>query len=214
MSRRRTPATNEPEPAQSDVTTSNNQDNTANGTHESANGNSSSNSSDSNTSFSWTRLIGVGIFFITFLVVVLSSWSSLPPPPSSGSSISNGWTGGYSFPPRSLDDAKSLGRQLSSYSSSNFGGVIMVYMVTYIFLQTFAIPGSIFLSILSGALFNFWLALFLVSLAAAVGASMANLLSSYLGRGIIQRYLGPRFVRYTQSEDYAPLPMNYSVIID
>lgn len=72
------------------------------------------------------------------------------------------------------------------YSDYHFLRVIFVYLVTYIFLQTFAIPGSIFLSIIAGALFSFPLALFLVCLSAAVGASNASLISSYIGKGLVE----------------------------
>lgn len=55
-------------------------------------------------------------------------------------------------------------------------------------LQTFAIPGSLFLSILSGYLFPFTLALTLVCTCSAVGASLCFLLSQLLGRKLVQAY--------------------------
>ena len=64
--------------------------------------------------------------------------------------------------PRSIEDAKVLGKLLSNYTDEYFIEVIVAFTLTYIFLQSFAIPGSIFLSILSGFLFPFPLALFLV----------------------------------------------------
>lgn len=55
-------------------------------------------------------------------------------------------------------------------------------------LQTFAIPGSIFLSILSGFLFSFPIALLLVCTCSAVGATLCYLLSSLLGRKLLYKY--------------------------
>ncbi|NXT71570.1 TM41B protein, partial [Chaetops frenatus] len=66
--------------------------------------------------------------------------------------------------PRDMDDAKALGKVLSKYKDTFYVQVLVAYFATYIFLQTFAIPGSIFLSILSGFLYPFPLALFLVCL--------------------------------------------------
>ena len=48
------------------------------------------------------------------------------------------------------------------------------FVCVYIFLQTFAIPGSIFLSIISGFLFPFPLALFAVCFCSATGNLMVN----------------------------------------
>ncbi|NXE29874.1 TM41B protein, partial [Ardeotis kori] len=74
--------------------------------------------------------------------------------------------------PRDMDDAKALGKVLSKYKDTFYVQVLVAYFATYVFLQTFAIPGSIFLSILSGFLYPFPLALFLVCL-----VSMENIKS-------------------------------------
>ncbi|TSL68248.1 Transmembrane protein 41B [Bagarius yarrelli] len=66
--------------------------------------------------------------------------------------------------PKDMDDAKALGTVLSKYKDTYYTQVLVAYFATYVFLQTFAIPGSIFLSILSGYLYPFPLALFLVCL--------------------------------------------------
>lgn len=58
----------------------------------------------------------------------------------------------------------------------------------YCSLQTFAIPGSIFLSILSGYLFPFYLALLLVCFCSASGASLCYLLSYLVGTKLVDRF--------------------------
>ena len=65
---------------------------------------------------------------------------------------------------------------LSAYKDDHFEHIVLGFFAIYNFLQTFAIPGSIFLSILSGFLFPFPLACFLVSLCSALGASFCYLL--------------------------------------
>lgn len=58
----------------------------------------------------------------------------------------------------------------------------------YCSLQTFAIPGSLFLSILSGFLYNFPVALTLVCLCSALGATLCYLLSQLVGRRVVKHY--------------------------
>ncbi|KAJ8675181.1 hypothetical protein QAD02_010967 [Eretmocerus hayati] len=90
--------------------------------------------------------------------------------------------------PLDIQDAKNLGRLLGSYKDLYYLQVLTGLFITYIFLQTFAIPGSIFLSILSGFLFPFPLALSLVCTCSAIGASLCYLLSSLVGRRLVQKY--------------------------
>ncbi|KAK7868245.1 hypothetical protein R5R35_000644 [Gryllus longicercus] len=90
--------------------------------------------------------------------------------------------------PWDIEDAKRLGQVLDRYKEKYYFEVLLAVFVTYIFLQTFAIPGSISLSILSGFLFPFPLALVLVCFCSATGASLCYLLSYFLGRRIVYKY--------------------------
>jgi len=164
--------------------------------------------------FSPLRLAIVVAVFAVYAALVVAAWRSLPPPladaPSQQStaapvnslgsdSVLAGVGGGYAFPPRNLEDAKALGRQLSAYTDSNYWQLMAVYVLTYIFLQTFTIPGSIFLSILSGALFHFAVALFLVCLCAAAGATNAFLLSAFLGKGLVEKHMAERLATWRKT---------------
>jgi len=100
--------------------------------------------------------------------------------------------------PRSIEDAKGLAKVLSAYKDDHFGHIVLGFFAIYNFLQTFAIPGSIFLSILSGFLFPFPLACFLVSLCSALGASFCYLLSSLVGKPLINRYFSTRVEEWRQ----------------
>jgi uncharacterized membrane protein YdjX (TVP38/TMEM64 family) len=93
------------------------------------------------------------------------------------------------FPPRSVDDLRALSDFLSSYRDQHFSFVLAGFCALYIFLQMFAIPGAIFLSILAGPLFGVGLGLLIVSIVATTGASMCFLMSHYLARGVVQRCL-------------------------
>lgn len=61
------------------------------------------------------------------------------------------------------------------------------FAAVYIFLQAFAVPGAIFLSILAGPLFGVARGLFVVSLVATSGSSICYMLSKTLGGPIIRR---------------------------
>ncbi|XP_076234645.1 transmembrane protein stas isoform X2 [Calliopsis andreniformis] len=99
--------------------------------------------------------------------------------------------------PLHIEDAKNLGKLLSRYKDLYYVQVLAGLFITYIFLQTFAIPGSIFLSILSGFLFPFPLALFLVCTCSAVGASLCYLLSSLVGRRLLFKYFPDKAREWT-----------------
>ncbi|XP_069134061.1 transmembrane protein 41B-like isoform X3 [Argopecten irradians] len=98
--------------------------------------------------------------------------------------------------PRDIDDAKNLGKVLSRYKEDHYYQVLGAYFIVYVFLQSFAIPGSIFLSILSGFLFSFSIALFLVCLCSALGASFCYLLSYLVGRRLVQKYFPERVAEW------------------
>ncbi|XP_078405306.1 transmembrane protein 41B isoform X1 [Cetorhinus maximus] len=103
--------------------------------------------------------------------------------------------------PKDMDDAKALGKVLSKYKDTYYVQVLVAYFTTYIFLQTFAIPGSIFLSILSGFLYPFPLALFLVCLCSGLGASFCYMLSYLVGRPVVHKYLTDRATKWSQQVD-------------
>ncbi|XP_063049267.1 transmembrane protein 41B [Engraulis encrasicolus] len=106
--------------------------------------------------------------------------------------------------PKDMEDAKALGTVLSKYKDTYYSQVhilLLAYFTTYIFLQTFAIPGSIFLSILSGYLYPFPLALFLVCLCSGLGASFCYLLSYLVGRPVVHKYLTERVQKWSQQVD-------------
>lgn len=98
--------------------------------------------------------------------------------------------------PTSLEDAKHLGNVLSNYTDEHFFMVLIAFFCTYIFLQSFAIPGSIFLSFLSGFLFPFTVALLVVCLCSAIGASLCYLISYCLGRRLVLYYWPERVARW------------------
>ncbi|XP_064480091.1 transmembrane protein 41B-like [Ornithodoros turicata] len=100
--------------------------------------------------------------------------------------------------PRDIEDAKGLGQVLNRYTDKYFLTVTSGFFVTYIFLQSFAIPGSIFLSILSGFLFPFPMALFLVCLCSSMGASFCYFFSYLVGRRLVLKYFPTRALQWSE----------------
>ncbi|XP_045459692.1 transmembrane protein 41 homolog [Melitaea cinxia] len=101
--------------------------------------------------------------------------------------------------PWDLEDAKQLGLVLDRYKDKYFYEVLLGVFLVYIFLQTFAIPGSIFLSILSGFLFPFHLALILVCCCSAIGASLCFFLSNLLGKKLVRRFFPERAAQWSKA---------------
>lgn len=73
------------------------------------------------------------------------------------------------------------------------------YCATYIFMQTFMIPGTIFMSLLAGALFGVVRGILLVVFTATSGASSCYFLSKLIGRPLAN-WLWPEKLRFFQSE--------------
>jgi len=100
--------------------------------------------------------------------------------------------------PRNIGDAKQLGLILKKYNNNHFYSVLAAFFSAYVFLQTFAIPGSIFLSILSGFLYPFPLAISLVCICSALGATFCYFLSFIVARRIVLKYFREKITNWQE----------------
>ncbi|KAL3619459.1 hypothetical protein CASFOL_037029 [Castilleja foliolosa] len=93
----------------------------------------------------------------------------------------------YSFLklPRTLQDLQILRDNLESYKSDYTIQVLVGYCLVYIFMQTFMIPGTVFMSLLAGALFGIFKGVALVVFTATAGASSCFFLSKIIGRPLL-----------------------------
>ncbi|KAG9149162.1 hypothetical protein Leryth_003155 [Lithospermum erythrorhizon] len=101
--------------------------------------------------------------------------------------------------PRTIADLRLLKDYLATYANAYPARFTVGYCSTYIFMQTFMIPGTIFMSLLAGALFGVLKGLFLVVFNATAGASSCFFLSKLIGRPIIS-WLWPEKLRVFQAE--------------
>ncbi|XP_063717336.1 transmembrane protein 41B-like [Symsagittifera roscoffensis] len=116
--------------------------------------------------------------------------------------------------PRSMDDAKELARVLSLYRENHYYSVLTCLAFVYIFLQTFAIPGSIFLSVVLGFLFNFYVALFVICMCSATGATLCYLASGLVGPPLLEKYCKARIDQWKASVNHHRQHMlNYIIFL-
>ncbi|KAJ6695832.1 hypothetical protein OIU74_014850 [Salix koriyanagi] len=74
---------------------------------------------------------------------------------------------------------------LETYTIDYTTQVLVGYCVVYIFMQTFMIPGTVFMSLLAGALFGVLKGVALVVFTATAGASSCYFLSKLIGRPLV-----------------------------
>ncbi|KAL3565567.1 hypothetical protein D5086_033613 [Populus alba] len=101
--------------------------------------------------------------------------------------------------PRTISDLRLLKDSLATYANEYPAQFILGYCSTYIFMQTFMIPGTIFMSLLAGALFGVVRGIFLVVFNATAGASSCFFLSKLIGRPLVN-WLWPEKLRFFQAE--------------
>lgn len=87
--------------------------------------------------------------------------------------------------PRTLDDLQILKDGLEGYTSDYTVQVLVGYCIVYIFMQTFMIPGTVFMSLLAGSLFGIIKGVALVVFTATAGASSCYFLSKVIGRPLV-----------------------------
>eukprot|EP00823_Brevimastigomonas_motovehiculus_P009358 TRINITY_DN9025_c0_g1_i1.p1 TRINITY_DN9025_c0_g1~~TRINITY_DN9025_c0_g1_i1.p1 ORF type:complete len:301 (-),score=30.95 TRINITY_DN9025_c0_g1_i1:97-999(-) len=121
----------------------------------------------------------LGVIFLVAIVAVVVIFRSFPHLPPEEREM-------LKFP-RKLEDIRPLADLLLKYRDNHYAAVLSGFCTVYLFLQMFAIPGSIFLSILAGPLFGVLPGLILVSVLATCGSATCYVLSFYLGRALIER---------------------------
>ncbi|KAL8210016.1 hypothetical protein R6Q57_006748 [Mikania cordata] len=120
------------------------------------------------------EIAGASGVFLSFAVGLVGVYLTLP-------------DSDYSFLkfPRTLEDLHILRDNIEGYTSDYTIQVLVGYCMVYIFMQTFMIPGTVFMSLLAGSLFGVLRGVSLVVFAATAGASSCYFLSNLIGRPLI-----------------------------
>ncbi|KAF7964829.1 hypothetical protein HWV62_2637, partial [Athelia sp. TMB] len=87
--------------------------------------------------------------------------------------------------PKSFAQLQALNGLLKKYRDIYPYRIVVCYVITYLFLQAFSLPGSMYLSILGGAVWGVPTALPLACACVATGASLCYLLSAALGPALL-----------------------------
>ncbi|XP_003745387.1 transmembrane protein 41A-B [Galendromus occidentalis] len=91
--------------------------------------------------------------------------------------------------PSSFEELHGIAALLQHYYASNANYVYLLFCSAYLYKQTFAIPGSVFLNLLAGALFGVFPGFLLACFLTACGATCCYLLSRMCGRHVIRTYI-------------------------
>lgn len=83
--------------------------------------------------------------------------------------------------PRSFDELKTLNMLLKKYKDQYNARLLLCWVTVYLFLQAFAVPGSMYMSMICGAVWGTKVAWPLVVCSIACGASLAYLVSKPMG---------------------------------
>uniref|UniRef100_A0A3Q3KNA6 VTT domain-containing protein n=1 Tax=Monopterus albus TaxID=43700 RepID=A0A3Q3KNA6_MONAL len=84
--------------------------------------------------------------------------------------------------PSDLDELQELAEMLKFYKREHYSYVLLLFCSTYLYKQSFALPGSSFLNMLAGAIFGPWQGLMLACLLTTSGSTFCFLLSSVFGK--------------------------------
>lgn len=90
--------------------------------------------------------------------------------------------------PTSLETAQQLGETLQRFAARQPSSLLLAHMGCYLYLQTFAIPGTVFFNLLSGALFGVTLGFPLCLAYNTLGSVFMFLLSRHFGRRVVTRF--------------------------
>ncbi|CAI4227639.1 unnamed protein product [Auanema sp. JU1783] len=91
--------------------------------------------------------------------------------------------------PTSLAQLRHLADVFHKYKDDHFAYSLLIFCSAYIWKQTYAIPGSILLNLVAGALFGMWIGTGLISILTAIGSSCCYLLSSLFARPLVYKLL-------------------------
>jgi hypothetical protein len=141
----------------------------------------------------WVSLLKLGTVFLFSFCILLFCLSQLPPLPEEYRSKVT--------LPRSIEDAQILRDALLLYIEASYYHSLFAVIFLYLFLQTFSVPGSIFLNVVSGAVFGLPVGLIATHTAACCGASLAYFISFLIGRPIAQHLFPDRLESFQVTLD-------------
>lgn len=108
------------------------------------------------------------------------------------------WTAadeGKLYFPSNLEQLKEVVTQLAGV---HLYKVLPLFCAAYLFKQAFAIPGSMLLNLLAGALFGWKVGFLLTCVLTATGATCCYLMAKFLGREVAEKYFPKVILKFQQ----------------
>lgn len=90
----------------------------------------------------------------------------------------------------SLDNLKASRDHLIGLYANQPGSTLLIYFIVYVLATAASIPGAVILTLAAGAMFGFWIGLWVVSFASSLGALLAFLVARYLLHDTVQSKFG------------------------
>ncbi|GAB4559000.1 MAG: bifunctional TVP38/TMEM64 family protein/FAD-dependent oxidoreductase [Geothermobacteraceae bacterium] len=91
-----------------------------------------------------------------------------------------------------LDYLKAQQAAFDAYYAEHTARTLAIYFVIYVLVTALSLPGAAVMTLAGGALFGFWSALFVVSFASTIGATLAFVVSRFLLRDWVQSRFGDK----------------------
>jgi len=114
---------------------------------------------------------------LAVITIVTASFWSMPPELWQNATL-----------PTSITKLQQLERVLREFQSANEARVIAALAATYMYIQTFAIPGTIFMNLLIGALLGFRRGIVVAQICSTAGALACFAMSKTFGQRIVERF--------------------------
>lgn len=128
-------------------------------------------------------------FYVPFIAAIATLWLytiALKAPSL------NSYEGASLSFPSSLDELKELADLLKQYHVKHPFYILFLFVNAYLYKQMLAIPGSVFMNVLAGAIFGLKWGFCLACLLTGIGASLCYLLSKYFCKEFIIHYFPER----------------------
>ena len=143
-------------------------------------------------------------FYIGCLITLGAMWfyvlSHAPPPPAIEECDNFGLYAVITVG----KDPTALSRMITcaqAYQRYNWWFVVCTFFLTYIGIKMFAIPAVFPLGILGGAIFPFWLSLFLTASGEALGNSLCYLMSASIAQPVLERLFPQKLAKVAQKAE-------------
>eukprot|EP00475_Leptophrys_vorax_P043207 TRINITY_DN8241_c0_g1_i6.p2 TRINITY_DN8241_c0_g1~~TRINITY_DN8241_c0_g1_i6.p2 ORF type:complete len:237 (+),score=49.32 TRINITY_DN8241_c0_g1_i6:183-893(+) len=104
--------------------------------------------------------------------------------------------------PRSTQDVLEISQIINRYEHTHFWTVLVAFIMLYLFLQAFAIPGAIFLSLLAGPLFGVSWGIVLVTFSATAGSTICYFISWFLAKDLVSKFFPQMIKSFSDKVDH------------